>query len=388
MPWPGPATRRSPTPISWPIPERKTLPSAACASPSAGEDALVALALREVFGATWRPRWKSSASRWKCSRPRRDPARGILLDTKQLEEIGRGLAKEIENLRAEAVHLGGVDFNPASTKQLAQILFEKLGLEVVRKGKTGPSTDADVLEILAMDHPLPRVILDFRSLSKLQNTYVEALPTLIDPATKRLHTSFNQAVAATGRLSSSDPNLQNIPVRSARGREIRRAFIAPRGFRLVVADYSQIELRILAHLSGDEILRRAFREGRDVHEETAEAVGCDRATAKTVNYGLAYGQTGYGLARTLRIPRREADRILSAHQARYPRVGVWIAEAIDTARKRGYAETLWGRRRPPRDHGAKRRRSRRVRKDRRHMPVQGTAADLAKSAMVRVAKSS
>lgn len=312
--------------------------------------------------------------------------RGIALDPKRLGVIAEGLRKEIEALRRESIELAGKDFNPASTQQLAKILFEDLKLPVVRKGKTGPSTDAEVLEILAAEHPLPRVILDLRVLSKLANTYVEALPTLLHPQTRRIHTSFNQAVAATGRLSSSDPNLQNIPIRTARGREVRAAFVAGRGLRLVVGDYSQIELRIIAHLSGDEALRAAFARGEDVHEATARALGCDRSSAKAVNYGLAYGQTAFGLARTLRVPRHEADRILSAYHAKYPRVREWVEATLAAARTKGYAETLWGRRRPLPEitarNGNIRAAAERIAIN---MPVQGTAADLAKAAMVAVA---
>lgn len=319
---------------------------------------------------------------------------GVLVDSEALAALGAELGREIEGLRRRISEASGSDFNPASTKQLQEILFDRLGLPAGRRTKTGRSTDTEVLEGLAHLHAVPGLILEFRRVGKLKSTYVDALPALVNPRTGRVHTSFNQAVTATGRLSSSDPNLQNIPVRTDRGREIRRAFVAPRGARLVVADYSQIELRLLAHLSGDPGLLEAFRTGADVHVETAalvfgrraaEVTPEERRRAKAVNYGLAYGQTAFGLARTLRIPQREAQVFIDSYFARFGGVRAWIDRTLEEARTKGYVETLWGRRRPVPEIGdrnpVRRQEAERIAIN---TPIQGTSADLMKAAMIRV----
>jgi DNA polymerase-1 len=282
-----------------------------------------------------------------------------------------------------------------SPKQLQQILFEKLQIPVTRKTPTGqPSTAEDVLEELALSYPLPRLILEYRALAKLKSTYTDKLPELVDPRTGRIHTSYHQAVAQTGRLSSADPNLQNIPIRRAEGRRIRQAFIAPPGYVLMAADYSQIELRIMAHLSGDEGLLAAFAEDRDVHQATAaevfsvplDSVSPDqRRTAKTINFGLIYGMSPFGLARNLGIDRGSAQRYVERYFARYPGVKRFMDETRHSARDTGYVETVYGRRLYLPDirsgNAAQRQYAER---SAINAPMQGTAADIIKRAMIAV----
>ncbi len=319
---------------------------------------------------------------------------GIRLDVTVLREIGQEVSHTIATLEAEIQHMAGTSFNIASPKQLADILFGKLGLPIVRKTKTGASTDVDVLEELAALHPVPAKIVEYRMLTKLRGTYIDALPGLVHPATGRLHTTFHQAVAATGRLSSSDPNLQNIPIRSALGRRIRQAFVADPGFLLVSADYSQIELRVLAHFSEDPAFLEAFRSGQDIHQRTAaeifavphEAVTPEqRRVAKAINFGLVFGQTDFGLAQALRIPRAQARVYIDSYFGRYSGVRRYMEQSIAAARTAGSVSTLFGRRRPipelrssrapERAHGER---------IARNTPIQGTAADLLKMAMIRV----
>ncbi len=320
---------------------------------------------------------------------------GIALDTVPLDllrtEMGTRLA-ELEGLiHAEA----GGPFNINSPKQLQEILFERLGLRTVRKTKTGQSTDVDVLEELAAEHPLPRLILEYRTLEKLRGTYVDALPRLVHPRTGRIHTSFNQAVAATGRLSSSNPNLQNIPVRSEYGKRIREAFV-PGGpdLLLISADYSQIELRILAHLSGDTAMLQAFAENADIHRDTAArvfGVAPDQVTpemrrqAKAVNFGVVYGISDFGLARNLGISRAEAGRFIDAYFKQYPRVREWLDEVVARAKADGYTTTMLNRRRYlPELNGADAVARKGAERMALNTPVQGTAADVIKVAMVRL----
>jgi DNA polymerase-1 len=319
---------------------------------------------------------------------------GVLMDPRVLEEQAKEIEVLLENLRQEIFHLAGEEFNPASPKQVASILYEKLKLPVIKKTKTGPSTDSLVLKELALQHPLPEKIVTYRELEKLLNTYIRKLPEYINPRTGRIHTSFNQSVTATGRLSSSDPNLQNIPVRTELGGQIRRAFIAPKGRKLLAADYSQIELRMLAHLSGDENLIRAFREEEDLHTRTAaelfevpkeEVTKAQREIAKRVNYATIYGVSAFRLSKELGIPQKEAQQYLDKYFARYPRVKEFIEEKIREAESQGYATTILNRRRylphiTSRDHNLRSYDQRNA----INTPIQGSSADLMKLAMLRV----
>jgi DNA polymerase-1 len=320
--------------------------------------------------------------------------RGIALDVDKLREIGHEVSTSLVALEAEIHAAAGGPFNIASNKQLADVLFGKLSLPVGRRTKTGPSTDADTLEELAALHPVPAKIVEFRALAKLRGTYIDALPALVNPATGRLHTSFNQAVAATGRLSSSNPNLQNIPIRTELGRRIREAFIAKPGHLLVSADYSQIELRILAHFSQDPAFLEAFRSGQDIHLRTAAEVfgvplegvsGEQRRIAKAINFGLVFGQTDFGLGQVLRIPRAQARAYIESYFARYAGVRTYMERAIADARAAGAVSTLLGRRRPLPEIRATRAQDRAyAERIARNTPIQGSAADLLKLAMIRV----
>ena len=299
---------------------------------------------------------------------------------------------ELETLAHEAA---GQPFNLGSPKQLQEILFEKLELPVIRKTPKGqPSTAEDVLKELAVNYELPKLILENRSLSKLKSTYTDKLPEQINPATGRVHTSYHQAVAATGRLSSSNPNLQNIPIRTAQGRKIRQAFIAPEGSLILAADYSQIELRIMAHLSGDEGLLKAFRDDVDVHRATAAEVfgesyekvtGNQRRAAKAINFGLMYGMSAFGLARQLDISRPEAQKYMDTYFARYPGVQGFMEKTREQARDQGYVETLFGRRLYlPEINASNMMRRQGAERAAINAPMQGTAADIIKIAMISV----
>ena len=320
---------------------------------------------------------------------------GVLIDTEALRRQSEELAARLHELEEQAWQLAGRVFNLGSPKQLQEILFGELGLPVLRRTPKGqPSTAEDVLQELAVDYELPRVILEHRSLSKLRGTYTAKLPELVNPRTGRVHTSYHQAVAATGRLSSSDPNLQNIPIRTAEGRKIRQAFIAPAGCLILAADYSQIELRIMAHLSGDEGLLRAFREGEDIHRATAaevfgvapEAVTAEqRRAAKAINFGLIYGMSAFGLARQLGIDRESAQGYVERYFARYPGVKTYMERTREQARAQGYVETLFGRRLyvpDIRSRNAQRRQY--AERTAINAPMQGSAADIIKRAMIRV----
>jgi DNA polymerase-1 len=320
---------------------------------------------------------------------------GVLIDRAMLQRQSSELGGKLEELATSARREAGQDFNLDSPKQLQAILFEKLQIPVLRKTATGqPSTAEDVLEELAPDHALPRLILEYRGLAKLRSTYTEKLPLQIDADTGRVHTSYNQTVAATGRLSSTDPNLQNIPVRSPEGRRIRQAFIAPPGAVLLAADYSQIELRIMAHLSGDEGLLRAFAEDRDVHQATAaevfgvalEAVNSDmRRSAKAINFGLIYGMSAFGLARQLGIDRGAAQRYVDTYFARYPGVRRYMDDTRALAKRAGYVETVFGRRLYLAEINSKNRAMQQyAERSAINAPMQGTAADIIKRAMITV----
>jgi DNA polymerase-1 len=321
--------------------------------------------------------------------------RGVAVDTDQLAALSRRFGDELRDLERAIYADAGTDFNINSTPQLRHVLFEKLQLPVLKKTKTGPSTDADVLEELAaMGFSTPTLLLEYRELAKLRSTYVDALPARVIPETGRIHTTLNQAGAATGRLSSLEPNLQNIPVRTPRGEEIRRCFVAAPGHRLVVADYSQIELRVLAHLSEDGAFINAFRRGGDIHRETAaiifdvplDAVTPDmRARAKTINFATIYGQGPFSLARQLGIGQDEARDFIATYFARFAGVRRFLDAAVEQARERGYAETIFGRRRYITELQD---RNRQVRafgeRTAMNSPMQGSAADLIKIAMIRL----
>ena len=320
---------------------------------------------------------------------------GVLVDAKMLAKQSDELAKRMEEIKQESFDVAGEEFNLASPKQIQVILFEKLGLPVRKKTPKGaPSTAEEVLVELALDFPLPKLILEHRGMSKLKSTYTDKLPARIDPDTGRVHTSYHQAVASTGRLSSSDPNLQNIPIRSEEGRRIRQAFIAPKNHKILAADYSQIELRIMAHLSSDEGLLKAFAAGEDIHRATAaevfgvsvEQVSNDqRRSAKAINFGLIYGMSAFGLGRQLGIPRGEAQEYVDLYFQRYPGVKAFMDSTRESAREKGYVETVFGRRLylPEINHSNGMRRQY-AERTAINAPMQGTAADIIKRAMIEV----
>jgi DNA polymerase-1 len=320
---------------------------------------------------------------------------GVLLDTRLLNVQSRELGEKLISVEAQAFAAAEQPFNLNSPKQIQEILFDKLKLPVKKKTPSGtPSTDEEVLQELALDYPLPKILLEHRSLSKLKSTYTDKLPQMVNPKTGRVHTSYSQAVAVTGRLASSDPNLQNIPVRSAEGRRIREAFIAPPGSRIVSADYSQIELRIMAHLSGDAGLLGAFARGEDIHRATAaEVFGVapdmvsseQRRYAKVINFGLIYGMSVYGLAAQLNIERDAAKQYIDRYFARYPGVRRYMDSTREQAKSQGYVETVFGRRLwLPEINGANGMRRQAAERAAINAPMQGTAADLIKLAMIAV----
>jgi DNA polymerase-1 len=319
--------------------------------------------------------------------------RGIRVDPAVLNAQGAVIATEIDKLRKEIEAEAGHPLNPDSPLQLQKFLFEERGLEASRKTKTGYSTDAAVLEELAQLDPVVNIILEYRGLTKLKGTYFDTLPNEINPRTGRLHTRFRQAVAQTGRLSSKDPNLQNIPIRTEVGRRIREAFVAPEGRVLVTLDYSQIELRILAHLSEDRNFLSAFRDGVDVHRRTAaevfavpepEVTAEQRRVAKAVNFGVIYGQTAFGLSRQLGIPRGKAGSYIKAYLEKIPGVTRYMDELVDIAEARGFAETIYGRRRRIPELGRKGAARSYGERAARNTPIQGSAADIMKRAMIAV----
>jgi DNA polymerase-1 len=320
---------------------------------------------------------------------------GVLLDVALLAELSREFGAKMFDIEKKAHEQAGGPFNLNSPRQIQEILFDRNKLPIIKKTPSGtPSTDEDVLAQLALDHPLPKLILEYRGLAKLKSTYTDKLADMINPASGRVHTSYSQAVAVTGRLSSSEPNLQNIPIRTAEGRRIREAFIADRGCKVVSADYSQIELRIMAHISRDESLLRAFAQGDDIHRATAaeifgipaaELTSEQRRYAKVINFGLIYGMSAFGLSRQLEIERSAAQQYMERYFARYPGVARYMQQTREIARRRGYVETVFGRRlwvqeinsgSPVRRQAAERAAI--------NAPMQGTAADLIKMAMIRV----
>jgi DNA polymerase-1 len=321
--------------------------------------------------------------------------RGITIDAAYLREMSKSLLGQMDEQLDSIYHLAGEEFNVNSPQQLQHILFDKLQLPHGKRTKSGAhSTDVSVLENLALEHELPRCILEYRHLAKMKSTYVDALPQLIHPHTGRIHTSLNQTITETGRLSSSNPNLQNIPVRSELGRQIRRAFVAAPGHVLVSADYSQIELRLLAHFTEDPVLIKAFRQGQDIHTRTAMEVfgvagaavdGDMRRMAKTVNFGIIYGLSPFGLAQRLHIGNDEARAYIDGYFSRYPRVKQYMDGIIAQARVQGYVTTLLQRRRYlPEINDRNRTIREAAERTAINMPFQGSAADLIKLAMVRL----
>jgi len=323
-------------------------------------------------------------------------AAGVKIDTYRMGEITARLADRVEELESLAFELAGEEFMIGSTQQVGRVLFEQLGLTTGRKGKTGYSTDAKVLRSIRDEHAIVPVIEEWREYSKLLNTYLGPLPSLLSEADARLHTTFNQTVAATGRLSTSDPNLQSIPIRTELGREIRSAFVAEEGHRILSADYSQIELRILAHVSGEPKLREAFERGEDIHTATAaEVLGIEpakltsgqRSIAKMINFGIVYGISAYGLSENLEIPREEAQRYIDAYLARFPHVQDFIARTIEQAAADGYVTSLLGRRRPVPEIRASNRQTRGFgERIAVNFVMQGSNADIIKVAMIRIAR--
>jgi DNA polymerase-1 len=320
---------------------------------------------------------------------------GVLLDSALLQIQSRELGEKLIALEARAHEAAGQPFNLNSPKQIQEILFDKLGLPVVKKTPSGtPSTDEEVLQELALDYPLPKILLEYRGMAKLKSTYTDKLPQVVDHSTGRVHTSYSQAVAVTGRLASNDPNLQNIPIRSAEGRRIREAFIAPLGSRIVSADYSQIELRIMAHLSGDAGLLAAFANNEDIHRATAAEIFMvapadvsneQRRYAKVINFGLIYGMSAFGLAKQLGIERSAAQAYIERYFARYPGVADYMQRTREQAKQQGYVETVFGRRLwLPEINSSNGMRRQGAERAAINAPMQGTAADLIKLAMIAV----
>ena len=318
---------------------------------------------------------------------------GLKLDAERLAEVGAGFGERIDTLEKEIYELAEEEFTIGSPQQVGQILFEKLGLTRKRRGKTGFSTDARVLAQIRDEHPIVEKIESWRELTKLKNTYLDSLPDLIDPETGRVHTTFNQTTAATGRLSSTNPNLQNIPIRTEIGRPVRACFVAEKGARLLSADYSQVELRVLAHVADEEVLKEIFRAGEDVHAATAAEVFDvsrdeidvgQRSKAKMVNFGIVYGLTGFGLADRLNIPRKEGEEFVARYLERFPAVRAFREEIVERAAEEGYVTTLMGRRRPiPELRSANPNTRRLGERLAVNTVIQGTAADIIKVAMVR-----
>lgn len=320
---------------------------------------------------------------------------GVLIDDMKLNAQSQEITLRLDQLEQQAYEIAGQKFNLSSPKQLQAILFDQMGLPVIKKTPSGaPSTNEEVLQELALDYPLPKVIIEHRGLAKLKSTYTDKLPKMINPVTGRVHTSYHQAVTATGRLSSTDPNLQNIPIRNEEGRRIRQAFIAPTGWKVVAIDYSQIELRIMAHLSGDKALLDAFKHGKDIHSATAaEILGVDisqvsseqRRRAKAVNFGLIYGMSAFGLAKQLGISRGEAQHYMDIYFERYPGVMQYMEDTRTQASETGYVETLFGRRlHLPEIKSANGMRRKAAERAAINAPMQGTAADIIKKAMLAV----
>ena len=372
------------------------------AAPYAAEDADITL---QLHAALW-PKLQASPSLQRVFETIELPLvrvlskierNGVLIDSQLLSRQSMKLSQRLSELEQDAYSLAGEPFNLGSPKQLQHIFFEKLKLPILKKTPTGqPSTAEEVLQELALDYPLPKVITEYRSLSKLKSTYTDQLPKQVNAATGRIHTSYHQAVAATGRLSSTDPNLQNIPIRTEEGRQVRKAFIAAPGYKLVAADYSQIELRIMAHLSADQGLLDAFAQGLDIHKATAaevfgqqlEAVTADqRRSAKAINFGLIYGMSAFGLGRQLGIGRGDAQNYIDRYFERYPGVLAYMNDTRALAAEQGYVETLFGRRLYlPEINTSNFQRRQAAERTAINAPMQGSAADIIKLAMIAVDK--
>jgi len=319
----------------------------------------------------------------------------VLIDSQQLAQQSQDLAKRIVELEHEVHELAGEPFNLGSTKQLQEILYNKMNLPILKKTPKGaPSTAEEVLQELALDYALPKLLMEYRGLTKLKNTYTDKLPLMINPRTGRVHTSYHQAVAATGRLSSTEPNLQNIPIRTEEGRRVRKAFIARPGYKIVAADYSQIELRIMAHLSKDKGLIQAFAGGKDIHSATAaEVFGVtlenvsteQRRNAKAINFGLIYGMSAFGLSRQLGISRQDAQKYMNLYFERYPSVLEYMETTRHTAKEQGYVSTVFGRRLYlPEINASNVMQRKGAERAAINAPMQGTAADIIKKAMLTV----
>ncbi|WP_274001645.1 DNA polymerase I [Vibrio parahaemolyticus] len=370
------------------------------ASPYAAEDADVTLRLHNRLFANIEQDEKLKSVYEEIEMPlvpvlSRIERTGVLIDDMKLSAQSVEIAARLEELEQKAYEIAEQEFNMNSPKQLQAILFEKMGLPVVKKTPSGtPSTNEEVLQELALDYPLPKLILEYRGLAKLKSTYTDKLPKMINPSTGRVHTSYHQAVTATGRLSSTDPNLQNIPIRNEEGRRIRQAFVAPAGYKVLAVDYSQIELRIMAHLSGDQALLDAFRDGKDIHAATAaEIMGVSidqvsseqRRCAKAVNFGLIYGMSAFGLAKQLGIPRGEAQAYMDKYFERYPGVMQYMEDTRSAAADKGYVETIFGRRlHLPEIKSRNGMRRKAAERAAINAPMQGTAADIIKKAMLLV----
>ncbi|MHC4295172.1 MAG: DNA polymerase I, partial [Planctomycetota bacterium] len=365
----------------------------------AAEDADVALRLYEVFAGRLAAEQELGELFGQVEMPlvpvlAEMERQGVRVDLETLRRMEIELSKLADALRGKIIALAGREFNVDSPRQLATVLFEDLNLPVIKKTKTGASTDSSVLEELAIDHELPALVLEYRKLTKLLSTYLKGLAGCIHPVTGRVHTSFHQTGTVTGRLSSSNPNLQNIPIRTEEGKQIRSAFVADEGYVLLTADYSQVELRVLAHLCEDPTLVQAFVEDQDIHRiVAAEVFGVDvaevtpeqRARAKTVNFGIVYGQTAFGLARTLRIPRNQAQEFIDEYRQRFPKIEEFLQACIAQAKSQGYVETIFGRRRRIAEIDS-RNYQRRAAAERLaiNSVVQGSAAELIKKAMVNI----
>lgn len=370
------------------------------AGPYAAEDADITLRLHNVLNAQLTDEPSQLKLYESIELPlvevlSRTERNGAMLDIAALHQQSEEHGLTLKRLEEEVYTLAGEEFNLSSTQQLSKILFEKLGLPVIKKTPKGaPSTAEEVLQELALDYPLPALVTEYRGIAKLKSTYTDKLPLLVQPETGRVHTSYHQAVTATGRLSSSDPNLQNIPIKTEMGRRIRQAFIAPQGYKILAADYSQIELRIMAHLSGDQGLRSAFEQGLDIHKATAAEVFDvelnqvtveQRRSAKAINFGLIYGMSAFGLAKQLHIGRNEAQTYMDTYFARYPGVAHYMDDIRRLAADKGYVETLLGRRLYlPEINARNGMRRQAAERTAINAPMQGTAADIIKLAMIKV----
>jgi DNA polymerase-1 len=370
------------------------------AGPYAAEDADITMRLHQAIWAKLENEPKLKALLVDVEVPvacvlSRMEQQGVLIESQRLRQQSQDLATRIAELEKEVHEEAGEVFNLGSPKQLQHILFEKMSLPVIKKTPKGaPSTSEEVLQELALEFPLPKKLMEYRGLTKLKNTYTDKLPKMINHRTGRVHTSYHQAITATGRLSSTDPNLQNIPIRNEEGRKVRQAFVPREGYKIVAADYSQIELRIMAHLSGDEGLLDAFAHGRDIHNATAaevfgvtldEVTTEQRRSAKAINFGLIYGMSAFGLAKQLNIPRHEAQKYMDLYFERYPGVLEYMDSTREGAKEKGYVETVFGRRLYLPDikasNGARRKGAERAAIN---APMQGTAADIIKMAMIKV----